>query len=259
MQYIFLSHDVDWRRQGPSIKHVLKRKDRFDKVVFENTDPEKLYRNIPEYMEIEERLGIRSTFFFRTFYENGNVEDYEDDIQTLLSGNWEIGLHTDPQSITSIEKIKQEKEKLELLTKKPIIGNRVHFLNYNSELPNKLRELGFLYDSSLRHSKNQINKKEMGFLNINGLIEFPVTIMDAYLFTYMGIKEENVIPEFQKTLEIGRGFSEDNVISVIWHDNVLKMKGGRMYEKIIEFLTLQNDVKILPGRDLIKNCKFIGK
>ena len=29
MQYIFLSHDVDWRRQGPPIEHVLARKDRF--------------------------------------------------------------------------------------------------------------------------------------------------------------------------------------------------------------------------------------
>ena len=109
-----------------------------------------------------------------------------------------------------------------------------------------------MYDSSLRHSKDKINEKEMGFLNIEGLIEFPVTLMDAYLFTYMRLKEHEIIPEFKKTLEIGRNFSEKNVISIIWHDNVLKMKGGRMYEKILEFLTSQKDVKILPGRELIK-------
>ena len=253
MQYIFLSHDVDWRRQGPPVKHILERKDRFDSEIFTNTKPEDLYRNIPEYMELEEKFGIRSTFFFRTLYEDGNVDDYEDDILALQGGNWEIGLHTDPQSVNDIEKIKQEKEKLESLTKKPIIGNRVHFLNYNSELPKKLKELEFLYDSSLRHSKDKIDEKEMGYSKIDELIEFPVTLMDAYLFTYMRIKESKIIPEFKKTLELGRNFSDENVISVIWQDNVLKMKGGRMYEKILEFLTSQEDVKILPGIDVVKN------
>ena len=157
MQYIFLSHDVDWKRQGPSLEHIQARKDRFGLEVFNKNKPEELYRNIPEYIELEEKFGIRSTFFFRTLYENGNVNDFEDDIQTLQNGNWEIGLHTDPQSVNNIEKIKQEKEKLESLTKRSIIGNRVHFLNYNSELPKKLKELGFLYDSSLRHSKDKID------------------------------------------------------------------------------------------------------
>ncbi|MDC0041323.1 hypothetical protein OAJ50_01210 [Candidatus Nitrosopelagicus sp.] len=255
MQYIFLSHDVDWRRQGPNVEHIQARKDRFDSEIFNKTEPKELYRNIPEYMTLEEKFGIRSTFFFRTIYENGDMNDYEDDIQSLLKGNWEIGLHTDPKSVDNIEKIKLEKEKLEFLTRKPIIGNRVHFLNYNSELPIKLKQLGFSYDASLRHSKDKIDEKEMGYSKIDGLIEFPVTLMDAYLFTHMGIKEDGIIPEFRKTLEIGRNVSDKNVISVIWHDNVLKMKGGRMYEKILEFLDSEDDVKILPGKDLVKILK----
>jgi len=252
MQYIFLSHDVDWRRQGPTPEHVLARKDRFDPEIFDKTKPEDLYRNIPQFMELEEKFGIRSTFFFRTLYENGNVDDYENDIQTLQKGNWEIGLHTDPQSVNNIEKIKIEKEKLESLTKRPIFGNRVHFLNYDLELPSKLKKLGFLYDSSLRHSKDKIDEKEMGFSEIDGVIEFPVTLMDAYLFTHMKIEEEQIVREFEKALDIGRNIAKENVISVIWHDNVLKMKGGRMYEKILEFLTSQDDVKILPGKELVK-------
>ena len=117
---------------------------------------------------------------------------------------------------------------------------------------NKLEKLDFSYDSSLRHSKDRIDEKEMGYSRINGMIEFPVTLMDAYLFTYMKIKEEKIISEFEKTLDLGRSLSENNVISVIWHDNVLKMKGGRMYQKILEFLTSQDDVKIMRGIDLVK-------
>ena len=252
MQYIFLSHDVDWRLQGPPVEHILERKDRFEQELFENTKPENLYRNIPEYMEIEEKFDVRSTFFFRTFYENGNLLDYEDDIKQLQKLDWEIGLHTDPSSINDLDKIRLEKEKLESISGKQIIGNRVHYLNYNSELPEKLEKLGFSYDSSLRHSKNIIDEKEMGYSRINGIIEFPVTLMDAYLFTHMKIQEDGIIPEFQKTLDLGRSLSENNVISVIWHDNVLKMKGGRMYKQILEFLTSQDDVEIKRGIDLVK-------
>ena len=255
MQYIFLSHDVDWRRKGPSVEHILERKDRFELELFEKTKPEDLYRNIPDYMEIEEKFDVRSTFFFRTFYENGDVLDYEDDIKQLQKSNWEIGLHTDPSSIDDLDKIRLEKEKLESITGKQIIGNRVHFLNYNPELPNKLEKLGFNYDSSLRHSKDRIDEKEMGYSRIHGIIEFPVTLMDAYLFTYMKIREEKIISQFQKTLDLGRSLSENNVISVIWHENVLKMKGGRVYKQILEFLTSQDDVEIKRGIDLVKILK----
>ena len=95
----------------------------------------------------------------------------------------------------------------------------------------------------------------MGYSKIDELIEFPVTLMDAYLFTHMGIKEDGIDPECKKTLEIGRDFSNQNVISVIWHDNVLKMKGGRVYGEILEFLTSQEDVKILSGKELVKILK----
>ena len=255
MQYIFLSHDVDWRRQGPSIEHILSRKDRFDAELFEKTKPEDLYRNIPEYMELEEKFGVRSTFFFRTFYENGDVLDYEDDIKQLQKSNWEIGLHTEPSSVGNTEKIQQEKQKLESITGKPVVGNRVHFLKYDKEMFFRLQQLGFLYDSSIRYSKDRIDENEMGFTKIDGIFEFPVTLMDAYLFTHMKIKEEEIIPIFQKTLDLSRSTynSRDyHVISVIWHDNVLKMKGGRMYKQILEFLTSQDDVEIKRGVDLVK-------
>ena len=266
---------MDWRRQGPPVEHILERKDRFDSKIFERTKPEDLYRNIPEYMEIEEKLGVRSTFFFRTIYENGNLIDYEDDIKQLQESNWEIGLHTDPTSIDDAEKIRLEKEKLESITKKPIFGNRVHFLNYNSELLNKLEKLGFSYDSSLRHSKDRIDEKEMRYFRNNPvtqnlgshgmdpskwIIEFPVTLMDAYLFTHMKIKEDKIISEFKKTLDISRNLWDGEglyggVITIIWHDNVLKMKGGRMYQQILEFLTSQDDVKIMRGIDLVEILK----
>ena len=112
MQYVFLSHDVDWRREGAPLEHIFARKDRFEKKAIDNAKIKNPYYNIPEYMELEEKFGVKSTFFFRTIYENGNFRDYQDDIKALMTGGWEIGLHCDPSSINDINKIAEEKSKL---------------------------------------------------------------------------------------------------------------------------------------------------
>ena len=240
MQYIFLSHDVDWSFDGPPKEHILARKDRFDKKLFEITPINKLYRNFSEYMKIEEKYKVKSTFFFRTKYENGDYTDYYDDIKNLIKGGWEVGLHTDPSSVNDINKIKKEKTNLEKITNSKIYGNRVHYLLNDKQLPKKLSELDFVYDSSNKKTKDSITHEDMGYQRIDGIIEFPITLMDAYLFTYMKISEDKIISIVEKTLNSCRQLDSDfNVMTILWHDNVLKMKGGRMYEKILEFLSNQ--------------------
>ena len=253
MQYVFLSHDVDWPRNGAPLEHIMARRDRFDKNTIGNVTSKNPYYNIPEYMEIEEKFGIRSTFFFRTIYENGYYSDYESDIQSLIKGGWEIGLHLDPNSINSIELISAEKAKIEEIARTKLQGNRVHYLGFNEELPEKLKSLGFEYDSTVRKTKDKIDQNEMGFRMLDGIVEFPITLMDAYMFTYMKIPEDKIVQTFNDTLSMSRKINFDfNIITVIWHDNVLKMKGGRMYQHILEYLTSQKDVKICRGIDLAR-------
>ena len=251
-QYVFLSHDVDWSFNGPTKEHILKRKDRFDTKLFDKTPLNKLYHNFSEYMEIEEKFNVKSTFFFRTQYENGDYMDYSKDIKDLVNGGWEIGLHTDPSSVDDIEKIKKEKNDLEKLSNSKIFGNRVHYLSNDIQLQRKLSELDFVYDSSIKKSKNDY-KEDIGYYIKNKIIEFPITVMDAYIFTHMKIKEEKIISFFNDVLNHARhSNSEFNIISLLWHDNVLKMKGGRMYPKILEFLASQEDVIFCNGIELSK-------
>ena len=251
MQLVFLSHDVDWDFNGPPKDHILKIKNRFDEKLFQTTPINKLYRNFSEYMEIEEKYDTKSTFFFRTQYENGDYRDYDDDIKKLNKKGWEIGLHTDPSSVNEILEIKREKENLEKILGSKIYGNRVHYLSNDEKLLEKLSKLGFIYDSSFKKTKDAITVEDMGYQQINEIIEFPVTLMDAYLFTYMKISEDKIIKIVEKTLNSCRKLNlEFNVMSILWHDNVLKMKGGRMYSKILEFLSSQDDVKLVNGIDL---------
>ena len=63
MQYVFLSHDVDWRKNGPSLEHIMARKDRFSPEIINELPQKNPYYNISEYMEIEEKYDTRSTFF----------------------------------------------------------------------------------------------------------------------------------------------------------------------------------------------------
>jgi len=250
-QHIFLSHDVDWSFDGPSKEHVFNRKDRFDQKLFDITPFNKLYHNFSEYMEIEDKFHVKSTFFFRTQYENGNYQDYQKDIKNLINGGWEIGLHTDPSSVNDVEKIKKEKINLEKLTNSKIYGNRVHYLSNDKQLPKKLAELDFIYDSSNRKTKDSISYEDIGYQKIDSIIEFPITLMDAYLFTYMNISEEKIVSIVEKTLNSCRKLNSDfNIMTILWHDNVLKMKGGRIYPKILEFLSSQEDVEICRGIDL---------
>ena len=255
-QYVFLSHDVDWSFDGPPREHIFQRKERFDEKLFENTPIDRLYRNFSEFMEIEEKYGVKSTFFFRTQYENGDYRDYQEDIKKLVNGGWEIGLHTDPSSIKDIEKIKKEKNDLEELVGSEILGNRVHYLSNDEQLPKKLSELNFIYDSSKRKTKDTISDEDMGYEIIDDIIEFPVTLMDAYLFTHMGISEEKIVPIVEKTLNSCRQLESNfNLMTILWHDNVLKMKGGRIYPKILEFLTSQEDVIVCNGIELVNEIK----
>jgi peptidoglycan/xylan/chitin deacetylase (PgdA/CDA1 family) len=256
LQNVFLSHDVDWRRQGAPIGHIIARKERFEKDILEDLAEDNPYYNLPEYINIEDKYNVKSTFFFRTTYENGNFEDYEDDITTLISGGWEVGLHSDPSSVDDIMKIYREKRKLEMLTKTSIKGNRVHYLNFNDKLPMKLQKLGFEYDSSLSISKDKIGKQAIRHRIYDEVIEFPITLMDAYLFTYMHLTEEKILCAFKKTLNLCRNEVDHiNIITIIWHDNVLRMKGGRMYDKILEYLVSQDDVSIKKGIDLANMIK----
>ena len=62
--------------------------------------------------------------------EGGSAEEardleatYHDDIKKLISRGWEIGLHTDPLSIEDINKIRIEKENLEIKPKLQMFSN----------------------------------------------------------------------------------------------------------------------------------------
>ncbi len=253
--FLFISHDVDWGRRGPGTEHILARRDRFDDEVIKRVLEERFnpYFGIPDLIEMEERVGVRSTFFFRTRYDdNSGIELYEDVIKDLVKGGWEVGLHVNDAG--SIESLHKEKKVLEDVVGVRVHGCRVHYLRIGVDRLHLLGDAGFLYDSSIVFSKDRIDPKNTGFMVVDGLVEFPITFMDAYLFTYMGLSEEGVVSFIDGAIDT---FAERKVeiITLLWHDSSIRMKGGRIYPKLIEHLASKEDVILVRGIDAYRIVK----
>jgi peptidoglycan/xylan/chitin deacetylase (PgdA/CDA1 family) len=254
--HIFMSHDVDWSRSGPPIEHILARKERFDestirRVKEENFNP---YFGIPYIEEIEKEFQVRSTFFFRPRYDDGRtVGEYVSVIKELLKGGWEIGLHINDSN--SQRSVLNEKEVIENLTGSRIIGSRAHYLRISADHMKFLRSAGFLYDSSLNFEKEKFDLRNTEYIiQSDGLVVFPITFMDAYLFTYSKLGEDKVIDFILSGLSSARDSGKE-FATILWHDNSVLMKGGRLYRTLIEKILQTEDMRIVRGADAYEIAK----
>lgn len=244
---LIITHDVDWPIKGPGKEHVLARKDRFSpeiirKVMTEDFNP---YFGIPKIMEIEEENNIRSTFFFRPIYDDDSeVSEYKKTIRELTSRRWEVGLHAN--NAETLYDIYKEKKTLEKVTGKEIEGYRAHCLRIFENTFANLAKTGIKYDSSVSFNKQTIDPRNTGYLNRSGVTVFPITFMDAYLFTYMGLTERTIVPFMVKAMD--KLFaSGTQIITLLWHDNSVMMKGGRTYSQLIQQLAAKGDITFLTG------------
>ncbi|MCK4436014.1 hypothetical protein KAU87_04295, partial [Candidatus Bathyarchaeota archaeon] len=77
--------------------------------------------------------------------------------------------------------------------------------------------------------------------------------MDALAFTYLTPTEDDVVKLVKKTLEKCRcAPRNDGIITIVWHGCVLKMKKGRQYAKVLDYITSQRDTEVKRGIDLVE-------
>jgi peptidoglycan/xylan/chitin deacetylase (PgdA/CDA1 family) len=259
--FVLLSHDVEWGKRGAPISHILERKQRFDENVLKDLERKNPYQNIPELLEMEEKLGIRSTFFFRTYVKDSqhppppyDLNEYKHDIKHMISNGWEVGLHSDMTSHNNLERLKTEKANLEKIAGTKISGNRVHSTigdTFNTPLFQNLHHLGFKYDSSVKYKREEISEEDFGYFLKEGIIVFPITTMDALIFYYNVKTETEVLKTIKHTIGMCRRFcGKSKIVTIDWHDCSLKMKYGRKYPEVLSYLASQKDVHIKRGIDL---------
>lgn len=214
------------------------------------------YWNFERIMDIEEKYGVRSTFFFLN--ECKKVEVFKPITYPLAFGNydisdpgivgiikklyesgWEVGVHGSYDSYASKKLLIKEKEEFERVLGHPVYGIRQHYLNL--KVPNTWkiqRDVGFKYDASLgyRDKVGFREGRELPFKPFNDdFLIIPLAIMDGPLFT----SSRSVDDAWHKCKElINYCEKKGALLTILWHNNRFDEKEypgqAEVYENIIE-------------------------
>jgi peptidoglycan/xylan/chitin deacetylase (PgdA/CDA1 family) len=204
--------------------------------------------NFTEIMELEEKYGAKSTFFFMA--ENPgesdyayNIDTFEPEIGDIIDRGWEVGLHGGHTTYLHLQEIREKKERLEKVTRQPVLGYRNHFLHF--KVPDTweyLSQAGFQYDATFGYAdvtgfRNGMCHPFRPFdLNKNqniGLLEIPLIIMDQTLFHYMKLDDVHAWERTKQLIEIVEKFQ--GVLTILWHNNYFYRDKARFYERILKY------------------------
>ncbi|MDP3115413.1 MAG: hypothetical protein Q8M98_11690 [Candidatus Cloacimonadaceae bacterium] len=183
-------------------------------------------------METEEKLGVRSTFFFliesipfklcspsewKLSLGRYNIDNKRlgEVITNLKEQGWEIGLHGSYRSYNNADLLRKEKMQLERVVGHNVIGIRQHYLNWGDDTWGFQKAVGFRYDSTLGFTNKIGYYKDLSspFQHVDGgVIEFPLAIMDS---CYMETKDR--INELNRIVE--QTDRSNGVLVLNWHSN----------------------------------------
>jgi len=255
---ICLSHDVDRIHKSwwQSVYYFLKTKDSYHlKTLFQKRNNP--YWNFERIMAIEEKYGVRSTFFFLneskkleilnpSTYKLSlgrysiNSSEVVEIIKELDKNGWEIGVHGSYESYRNLNLLKKEKNALERIVGHKIVGIRQHYLNL--EIPKTWEcqwRAGFKYDASFGYRRD-IGYRENKFLPFQPFKDrdfwvIPLTIMDAALF-YKYPQIHDAWNAVERILSFAE--KKSALVSILWHQRVFNENEfpgwSKIYEKIIQ-------------------------
>ena len=203
-------------------------------------------------MEIEEKMGLRSTFFFlnETYpvsllrpaswrlglgYYNMTDPSVKQVIKTLDAQGWEIGLHSSYLSYKDPDLLSREKKDLETIVGHPVLGVRQHYLNLDENTWLRQAEAGFLYDASYGYTRD-IGFKEGKYNPFTPMIGrrfyvVPLALMDSCVMSRV-----NPLREAMNIVELAE--ERKTCLVLNWHQRMFNEKEFpgylRIYLELIE-------------------------
>jgi len=133
------------------------------------------WHNIEELIDFDRKEHIQSTFFIAVAKGLGlsySLKDAEFWINRILNERFDVGLHG--LAFDNCEDIKNEYTSFKNLSKLNDFGIRMHYLRSNNNTLKYLNNSGYIFDSTLYKFQNPFK--------VGNLWEFPLNIMDSYLF-----------------------------------------------------------------------------
>ena len=133
------------------------------------------WHNIEEIIEFDRENKISSTFFIGVTKGMGlcySIENSEFWIKKILQNKFDVGLHG--IAFDNFEDIKNEYNIFKKISELDDFGIRMHYLRNNENTLEYLNNTGYVFDSTICKFQNPYK--------VGNLWEFPLHIMDGYLF-----------------------------------------------------------------------------
>lgn len=207
------------------------------------------YFNFRQIMEIESQFNAKSTFFFLATERDlrrfrYNIEDLKDELKVIVDSGWGVGLHVGYYSFDNLASLVAEKNRLEKVLGRRVIGCRNHYLRLRvPDTWELLAQAGFKYDTTLGYSDSIGFRNGMCHpfrpLNLNtnreiNITEIPLAVMDA---TLTGCTKPAQALNQIKGL-INRVEEYNGVLTILWHNDVFscpfKERWAKLYESILK-------------------------
>ncbi len=279
---VCLTHDIDMVYRNASSKGIDIAKSLVKGRIAESkhylrelSDKRHPLCNFEEIMDLEERCGATSSFYFLALHTGDqdyayDIMDVQDDLRAIRDRGWEVGLHGGHEAYGSCEQVRKEKMRLENALGSKVIGYRNHYLRFRvPDTWEHLAEAGFHYDTTfgyadcsgfrngMCHPFHPYNLHTEAFIDI---IEIPLAVMDcALLHPYMKFDYGTALRCVQSLID---NVAESNgVVTILWHNtNLLRDTHERkLYEKILDYCTGKN-AWMTSGDHVVtnlENCKDV--
>lgn len=225
---IIISHDVDsitaWEhKKDLAIPKFIVRN--FIELVIGKTDFSEYFlrfkelaknrlQNLEELMTFDIKNKVPSTFFVGV--NNGlglaySLRTAEYWIKKIAERGFDVGVHG--IEFNNLERIRSEYEIFEKLSDLENFGIRMHYLRNSSDTLKFLNEAGYIFDSSLYKLENPYK--------VGDLWEFPLHVMDTYLFDKNSRWQDQTLEQVKETtrVKIDRAYSSGiKYFTVLFHD-----------------------------------------
>jgi peptidoglycan/xylan/chitin deacetylase (PgdA/CDA1 family) len=227
------------------------------------------YWQYEKWLELEDRFGFHSTFYFfpsplsrahewDCSYQLSDTVKYHtkkvtvsEMIREIKKSGWEIGLHGSYYSALDQDLLTSQKKTIEEAAEESIISTRQHFLHYDVRITPKLQaNAGFKTDSTQGFNRSIGFRSATSFPyycwdfdqeNTGPMLEIPQHIMDGGLFT------ENAL-EYNSDLAIKHSIqlmdeveSVGGCLTLSWHPhNITNGMWWNVYKTLLEEASRRN-------------------
>jgi len=254
---VCLTHDVDNIHR--SLEHILKVKDRFGSEDFRKAQEGliSLYDNIDLIREKEDAEGFRSSFYLMS--ANYPLEKVRASARRLDANGWEVGLHGDFGTHDSEAEMEKAVERLTTGIGVRPRGLREHYLKFDfGKSWGIMESAGFDYDTTLG------NTDRLGFkLGLATpfhppddawrplrLLELPLSLMDTTLWGYLKRTEAEGFEDVKRSMGSVEGV--EGLFTLLWHQEAVRMKGGRIYWKVLKRLGRRKGIFVGSGAEVAR-------